>query len=77
MGGHSATKRATREGFAQPAHFLGQILHLGEPVLDAQNGLVVDMELRLVTIRRDRRGVDVDQPVMFGNSADCYAAARS
>src|SRR2546426_9081921 len=55
--------RLLREGLARSTHLLGQVLHLGEAVLDAKDGLcVVDVKLRLVVIARDRCGVYVDQP---------------
>src|SRR6266496_1642403 len=55
--------RLFREGLARSTHLPWQVLHLGEAVLDAKDGLcVVDVTLRLVVIARDRCGGHVDQP---------------
>src|SRR5438552_17498154 len=55
--------RLLRKGLARSTHLLGQVLHFGEAVLDAKDGLcVVDVKLRLVAIAWDRSGVHVDQP---------------
>src|SRR5215471_10635483 len=51
-----------RQDLARSAHLLGQVIHLGETVLDAKDCLsVVDVNLCLMAVCRDRRGVHVDE----------------